>query len=158
MSTGQRDVQPSPRTVLFICVENACRSLMAEALFNADPPPGWRATSAGTRPALVPNPRTGPMLAEIGLTLPSHPPRILADTDVESASLRVTMGCLDDASCPIHLKRAKPRDWGLSDPARLDDAGFRRIRDDLARKVRELRAEILRAQTGGVERLPNSRR
>ena len=40
----------APRIVLFVCVENAARSLMAESVFNADPAPGWRATSAGTRP------------------------------------------------------------------------------------------------------------
>ena len=62
------------RTVLFVCVENAARSLMAEAMFNANPPAGWRATSAGTQPAAAPNPRTGPMLREVGLELPPHPP------------------------------------------------------------------------------------
>src|SRR5215469_3422971 len=54
------------RTVLFVCVENAARSLMAEAFFNADPPEGWRAISAGTEPAPRPNGRTGPMLREVG--------------------------------------------------------------------------------------------
>ncbi|NNN16864.1 MAG: low molecular weight phosphatase family protein [Thermoplasmata archaeon] len=132
----------SDRLVVFICVENACRSLMAEAMFNADPPPGWRATSAGTVPSPAPNPRTRPMLAEIGLALPDHPPRLLTKELMDHADLRVTMGCLDDDSCPAHLKGLELRDWSLRDPARLDDAGFREVRDDLRQRVDRLRLEI----------------
>ncbi|MCI4365599.1 MAG: arsenate reductase ArsC [Thermoplasmata archaeon] len=139
--------ETTPKLVLFLCVENACRSLMAEAVFNADPPPGWTSTSAGTRPATGPNPRTGPMLAEIGLRLPDHPPRILTSEMLEASHVRVTMGCLDDSSCPARLKQLELRDWGLSDPAREDDEGFRRIRDDLAARVRDLARELRHAGT-----------
>ena len=130
------------RTVLFICVENACRSLMAEAMFNAHPPVGWRATSGGVRPAATANPRTGPMLSEIGLGLPDHLPRRVTTEEMERASLRVTMGCLDDSSCPARLKTLELRDWQLPDPSKLDDAGFRRVRDTLRQRVEGLRAEI----------------
>jgi protein-tyrosine-phosphatase len=133
---------PSERVVLFICVENAGRSLIAEAIFNANPPPGWRATSAGTLPSTAPNPRTAPMLAEIGLELPGHPPQQLTKELMDAADLRVTMGCLDDASCPAHLKELELRDWGLRDPAKLDDAGFRGVRDEVLRRVSRLRLEI----------------
>ncbi len=98
----------APRTVLFICVENACRSLMAEAIFNAHPPPGWIATSAGTEPAVAANPRTGPMLAEIGFTLPAHAPQLLTREMMDAARQRVTMGCLDDASCPAQSAESPP--------------------------------------------------
>jgi arsenate reductase (thioredoxin) len=131
------------KLVLFICVENACRSLMAEASFNAHPPPGWRATSAGTKPAVQPNPRTEKMLEEIGLELPDHPPQLLTADLMDRARLRVTMGCLDDASCPAHLKTLELRDWDLEDPARLDDVGFRRVRDRLTNLVRGLRTELV---------------
>ncbi len=130
------------RVVLFICVENACRSLMAEAMFNADPPAGWRASSAGTVPAEAPNPRTGPMLREIGIDLPNHPPRLLTREMMDEARERVTMGCLDDANCPVHLKTLKVTDWGLPDPAKLDDEGFRRVRDDLRARVNGLVREL----------------
>ncbi len=115
---------------------------MAEAMFNANPPAGWRATSAGTVPAEVPNPRTGPMLREIGLDLPPHPPRLLTREMMDEARERVTMGCLDDASCPVHLKTLKVRDWGLPDPAKLDDDGFRRVRDELRTRVEGLIREL----------------
>lgn len=128
--------------VLFICVENAARSLMAEAMFNAHPPTGWHAISAGTKPATAPNPRTGPMLEELGLVLPSHPPQLLTPEMMDAAKYRVTMGCLDDASCPARLKTLELRDWGLRDPGKLDDDGFRRVRDELLDRVARLRREI----------------
>lgn len=131
------------KTVLFICVENAARSLMAESMFNANPPEGWVALSAGTQPASRPNPRTGPMLREVGLEPPAHPPQLLTNDLMDRARVRVTMGCLDDASCPAHLKTLELRDWSLPDPARLDDAGFRQVRDRIATLVRGLRTELI---------------
>ena len=132
------------RTVLFICVENAARSLMAEAMFNAHPPAGWRADSAGTLPAGAPNPRTGPMLREIGLDLPAHPPQHLSNEMMTGAAVRITMGCLDSASCPARLKTLPVIDWALPDPGKLDDTGFRRVRDDLAERVDRLCQELAR--------------
>lgn len=134
-----------PRLVLFVCVENAGRSLMAEALFNAHAPAGWRAVSAGTEPAAAPNPRVAAALRELGLTLPDHPPQRLTQEMIESASVHVTMGCLDRASCPARLKAFAPRDWSLPDPARLDDEGLRRVRDNLRDRVEELRRELAAA-------------
>ena len=128
--------------VLFICVHNAGRSMMAEAMFNAAAPTGWSARSAGTSPAETPNPRTASMLREIGLDLPDHPPRLLEPGEMEGAALRITMGCLDDASCPARLKHLPLRDWGLPDPSNEDDAGFRRVRDELQQRVATLRREI----------------
>ena len=130
------------RTVLFICVENAARSLMAEAVFNARPPDGWQAVSAGTRPATAPNPRTAPMLRAIGLELPAHPPQALTTEMMTGAAIRVTMGCLDSESCPARLKTLELIDWQLPDPGRLDDDGFRRVRDEIRRRVDDLRRDL----------------
>jgi len=132
----------SEREVLFICVENACRSLMAEAIFNAAPPEGWTAVSAGTQPAGAPNPRTEPMLREMGLALPSHLPQLLTPEMMDRARIRVTMGCLDDESCPARLKTLELRDWALPDPAKLDDAGFRAVRDEIVARIGGLRREL----------------
>jgi arsenate reductase (thioredoxin) len=146
------------KLVLFICVENACRSLMAEAMFNADPPDGWEATSAGTSPVLAPNVRAQPMLEEVGLALPTHAPRLLTEQLMDAARVRVTMGCLDDASCPAHLKGLELRDWSLPDPAKLDDAGFRQVRDRLRSLVQGLRAEITLRDRRTVDLLRSARR
>ncbi len=128
--------------VLFVCVQNSARSLIAEAIFNHEAPPGWRAESAGTQPAAQPNPRTGPVLEEIGYRLPPHPPQLLTPSLVERADLIITMGCLDDASCPRFLRREKTIDWGLPDPAPLTDAGFREVRDEIRRRVVRLVGEL----------------
>jgi protein-tyrosine-phosphatase len=130
------------RSVLFICVENAGRSLMAEAMFNRNPAQGWRAISAGTQPATAPNPRTEGMLREIGLELPPHPPQLLTDEMMANSKVIVTMGCLDSASCPAKLKVIEVRDWALPDPAKLDDEGFRQVRRDLQARVEGLRREL----------------
>jgi len=143
----------STRTVLFICVENACRSLLAEAMFNANPPTGWTAVSAGTSPAVAPNARTASMLEELGLHLPEHPPQLLTREMMDAARVRVTMGCLDDASCPAHLKGLELRDWALPDPSKLDDAAFRQIRDRIASLVKGLRSELLLTDRRSAERL-----
>jgi arsenate reductase (thioredoxin) len=126
------------RTALFVCVENACRSLMAEAMFNAIAPDGWHAISAGTAPAGAPNPRTEGMLREIGLSMPEHPPRPLSNEMMDEASARVTMGCLDSASCPARLKSLAVVDWGLPDPSTLDDPAFRAVRDEIRARVEAL--------------------
>jgi len=127
---------------LFICVGNSGRSLMAEAMFNANPPEGWVAISAGTSPAAAANPRTGPMLRELGLDLPSHPPQLLTPEMMDTARVRITMGCLDDTSCPARLKTLELRDWSLPDPAHLDEEGFRHVRDRIAANVKGLRTEL----------------
>jgi arsenate reductase len=131
------------RLVLFVCVGNAGRSLMAEAMFNADPAPGWRAISAGTDPARAPNPRTGPMLREIGLEPPAHPPQPLTQAMMDQARTVITMGCLDSESCPARLKTMEVTDWALPDPAHLDDDGFRRVRDDIRTRVSGLRLSLV---------------
>ncbi len=142
--------EPKPRghRVLFVCVENAGRSLMAEALFNVDPPPGWTAESAGTRPAVTPNPRTEGMLREIGLELPHHPPQLLTNEQVSGADVVVTMGCLASDSCPARLKSIVVTDWALPDPGTLDDAGFRRVRDEIRSRIADLRAELMNTDRG----------
>ncbi len=135
------------KVVLFVCVENACRSLMAEAMFNQHPPAGWTALSAGTEPAHRPNPRTGPMLREIGLELPGHPPRGLDREMLLRAEVMVTMGCLDKASCPARLRESDVEDWGIPDPSTMDDAGFRGVRDTLRRRVEDLTQRLARARS-----------
>ncbi|MFZ0891352.1 MAG: low molecular weight phosphatase family protein [Thermoplasmata archaeon] len=141
MTQARAGNRATEQTVLFVCVENACRSLMAEAIFNAKAPTGWRAISAGTRPASAPNARTAPMLDEIGLRLPRHPPQLLTPDLLHSARICVTMGCLDDASCPSFLRTVEVRDWNLSNPSNLDDSGFRGVRDRLVALIEALLRE-----------------
>lgn len=142
------------KLVLFVCVGNAARSLMAEASFNANPPTGWRAVSAGTKPAAAANPRTAPMLLELGPEPPRHPPTLLTPELSARAEKRITMGCLDDASCPVHLKTLPLEDWALPDPKDLDDAGFRRVRDTIVVRVGELRSELRALERDAAQDVP----
>jgi len=115
---------------------------MAEAIFNAHPPKGWRATSAGTQPAAEPNPRTAKMLGELGLEMPPHPPQLLTTELMVGAGRRITMGCLDSDSCPARLRTLELTDWALPDPARLDDDGFRGVRSEIRSRVEGLVREL----------------
>jgi protein-tyrosine-phosphatase len=90
------------------------------------------------------------MLAEVGIAAPAHPPQLLTAETMDSARMRVTMGCLDDRSCPAHLKGLELRDWALPDPARLDDEGFRRVRDEILACVNALRSELTAAARSGA--------
>ena len=117
---------------------------MAEAIFNAGAPPGWRAISAGTEPEPAPDRHTDLMLRELGLALPAHSPQGLTEAMVRTATIRITMGCLERPSCPSFLRRADPTDWALPDPVRMDEAGFRAVRDEVRRRVDELVAQLRR--------------
>lgn len=83
------------------------------------------------------------MLRELGLDLPPHPPQLLTPEMMDRARVRVTMGCLDDASCPARLKTMEMRDWSLPDPASLNDEGFRQVRDRIRERVKSLRTELI---------------
>jgi arsenate reductase (thioredoxin) len=130
------------RTVLFVCVGNAGRSMMAEAIFNKFGPKGWRAVSAGVFPARTTNPNTGPTLSEIGVPLPPHPPQGLTEQMVRTATVRVSIGALDHPSCPEWFTQTHPRRWELPDTHHTDAQGFREIREAIRSKVDALTAEL----------------
>jgi arsenate reductase (thioredoxin) len=130
------------RTVLFVCVGNAGRSRMAEAIFNKFGPKGWRALSAGVLPARATNPNTGPTLSEIGIPLPPRPPQDLTEQMVRAATVRVSIGALDHPSCPEWFTQTHPRRWELPDTHHADAQGFREIREAIRSKVDALIAEL----------------
>ncbi|MCI4367240.1 MAG: low molecular weight phosphatase family protein [Thermoplasmata archaeon] len=149
------DARDPPRIVLFVCIENAARSLIAEAIFNRDPPIGWRAESGGTRPASAADPRTARLLREAGVDPPDHPPRPVSVEEVRTAERLVTMGCLDDSSCPAFMRDRPVEDWGLPDPRRLDDVGFGQVIETIRSRVERLQQELRsEGSPGAPERRP----
>ena len=118
--------------VLFVCVQNAGRSQMAQALYEQL---GGAARSAGSKPAAQVHPAVVDAMREVGVDLDGRVPRELDRSDVEWADLVVTMGCGD--ACPV-LPGKRYVDWDLPDPAGADLAGTREIRDEIARRVAEL--------------------
>jgi len=124
--------------VLFVCIENSNRSQMAEAFARMHGGPGVEALSAGSRPSGVLNPRAVAFMAERGYDLRTHASKSLDEIHGEFDAV-VTMGCGD--SCPWVPARIR-EDWNLEDPKHLDDDGYRKVRDDIERRVQALLAAI----------------
>src|ERR687887_306852 len=118
--------------VLFVCVQNAGRSQMAQAFYERR---GGSARSAGSAPADEVHPVVVEAMAEVGIDLDGRVPRRLERADVEWADLVVTMGCGD--ACPV-LPGKRYVDWDLPDPAGICLTGAREIRDEIARRVEQL--------------------
>jgi len=121
--------------VLFVCVENTFRSVLSEALFNAAPPAGWRAESAGVQAAAAINPVVEELLEEIGIRLGPKTPRTVTPDMIARASRVVTFGCLD--RCPIGAKD-KGEDWPIPGATGKSMDQLRAIRDELRRRVSDL--------------------
>jgi arsenate reductase len=115
--------------VLFVCVQNAGRSQMAEALYAGN------GRSAGTDPAPAVHPEVVEVMRERGVDLSGRTPRALSREDVEWADVVVTMGCGD--ACP-YIPGKRYVDWELRDPAGKPLDEVRAIRDEIERRLREL--------------------
>jgi arsenate reductase (thioredoxin) len=118
--------------VLFICVQNAGRSQMAQALFERSAQGRHSARSAGTMPAARVHPEVVEVMQERGIDLAGRIPRRLERSDSEWADLIVTMGCGD--ACPV-LPGKSYVDWNLDDPAGEDLSTVRAIRDEIERRA-----------------------
>jgi arsenate reductase len=120
--------------VLFVCVANSGRSVMAERLFRRAAGDRHEVASAGSRPGPAPHPAVVESLAEIGIDASDHVPRPLDETLVEWAD--VVVATCDDA-CPVIPGKRYVR-WELPDPKGRPLAEVREIRDEIERKVSEL--------------------
>jgi arsenate reductase (thioredoxin) len=125
--------------VLFVCVQNAGRSQMAEALFTAAAEGRHEARSAGTAPAERVHPEVVAAMRDLGFELENHVPRKLDRGDAEWADVVVTMGCGD--ACPF-IPGKRYVDWELEDPHGLPPGDVRRIRDEIAERTQALAAEL----------------
>jgi protein-tyrosine-phosphatase len=124
--------------ILFVCVENAGRSQMAEAFAKRR---GLSALSAGTLPATTINRVVVDAMMERGIDLSVNIPKMLTIKMVEDADLVVTMGCSVEEVCPapiIAKTHKKLVDWNLEDPKGKPIERARQIRDEIERKVAEL--------------------
>ena len=125
--------------VLFVCVHNAGRSQMAAALLDHLAAGRVTVRSAGSEPADRINPDVVAAMGELGLDVSRELPKPLSGEAVQAADVVITMGCGD--ACPIYPGK-RYEDWELDDPAQTDLAGVRRIRDDIAARVRRLVDEL----------------
>lgn len=122
------------KRILFVCIENANRSQMAEAFARMYGGHEVEALSAGSSPSGQINPKAIRFMSEVGYDLSKHASKSLDDVGGDFDAV-VTMGCGD--SCPW-LPAKRREDWALPDPKYLDDAGYRKVRDEIANRVKLL--------------------
>lgn len=128
----------SEKLILFVCVENAGRSQIAEGFFNGKyKPRGYRAVSAGTRPAGQINPLAIQAMQEVGIDISSQKAKIITEDMIRASAKAVNMGCMDKSECPV-LFINNVIDWGIEDPKGKPIEKVRQIRDDIEQRVKEI--------------------
>lgn len=129
------------KSVLFVCVENAGRSQMAEAFANHYGIGKIEASSAGTMPASGVNPLVVQVMREKGIDILNSKPKLLDIKMVQEADAIIVMGCGAEGFCPAPLL-GKVVNWEIEDPKGKPIEKVRQIRDEIERKVKELINEI----------------
>ena len=127
------------KRILFICVENSNRSQMAEAFARTHGGHDVIAMSAGSRPSGTINPRAIAFMSERQIDLSAQHSKSLDDIGSDPFDVVVTMGCGD--ACPW-IAATRRLDWALPDPKHLPDEEFRRVRDEIEQRVRDLLCEL----------------
>jgi len=130
------------KKVLFVCVENACRSQMAEAFLNKLSSGKILALSAGVKPAKQVNPMAVGVMREIGVDMSGQKPKMLTREMIEEADKVITMGCGADV-CPAPLVESE--DWGIEDPSGKSMEKFREVRDQIKERVEKLLNQLISA-------------
>lgn len=129
------------KTVLFVCVENAGRSQIAEGFFRKYTPKGFRAQSAGTKPVSQINPIVAEAMKEVGIDITNQKSKEITEEMMRNYDPIVNMGCMDKSFCPT-LFLPKVIEWNLPDPKGQPIEEVRAIRDEIEKRVKELVAEI----------------
>ena len=125
--------------VLFVCIENAGRSKMAEAFARSM---GLDASSAGTVPASEVNPIVAKAMKEVGIEISQSKPRYLDARMIDEADRIILMGCSVESVCPAVLlgkMKKKSEDWNLEDPKGKPIEDVRKIRDEIQARVKILK-------------------
>jgi arsenate reductase len=133
-------------TVLFVCLHNAGRSQMSQALFERAAHGSHRAISAGTQPAERVHPEVVEVMREIGIDITHRMPRHLTRQRAEEADVVVTMGCGDE--CP-YIPGKRYIDWDLPDPKGLPLDEVRAVRDDISKRVELLSTDLSSRESAG---------
>lgn len=126
---------PEPIRLLFVCVENSCRSQMAEGFARAIGGDGVEAHSAGSRPSGRVDRRAVEAMREVGIDLTAHRSKPVPDAEAPGFDAVVSMGCGD--ACP-HVPARRRLEWEIPDPKGLPPEEFRRVRDLIRERVEAL--------------------
>ena len=126
-----------PKNILFVCVENAGRSQMAEAFFKKYAKNQFHVISAGTSPSSHLNPVVVSVMNELGIDLENQKPQLLSSSMIEDSNKTVNMGCMDKESYPsLFVKDVD--DWNIEDPKGKSIEDVRKIRDQIKNDVLNL--------------------
>jgi protein-tyrosine-phosphatase len=125
------------KKILFVCVENAGRSQMAEAFAKYYGEGKIEALSAGTMPSKEVNPLVVEVMREKGIGISNKKPRLVNTQMVQEADIVIVMGCSAQGFCPAPLLK-KVVDWGIEDPKGKHIEKVREIRDEIERRVKEI--------------------
>lgn len=123
------------KKVIFVCVENSCRSQMAEAFGKIHGTETLEVYSSGSQPSGKVNPRAIEFMSELGYDLSLHDSKPLSEFDGMHFDYAITMGCGDE--CPM-IVADKREDWGIPDPKNEVSERFREIRSIIEEKVKAL--------------------
>ena len=126
---------PTPIRILFVCIENSCRSQMAEGFSRALGKEKIAAYSAGSSPSGIVNPTAIAVMKEKDIDLSTHTSKSVADLPVQSFDVIVTMGCGD--ACPA-ISASKRIEWNIPDPKSHPLETFRAVRDKIQAHVKDL--------------------
>ncbi|TLX93626.1 MAG: arsenate reductase ArsC [Thaumarchaeota archaeon] len=129
------------QTVLFVCIENAGRSQMAEGFFRKYAPMEYVPLSAGTTPTEKINPLAIKAMKEIGIDIADQKPKVLTDEMIRKSSKIVNMGCMDRQSCPA-LFVNNMIEWSIPDPKNKPIDEVRKIRDEIEIRIMEFVATL----------------
>ncbi len=133
-----REIDGRP-VVLFLCVHNAGRSQMAIGFFQHYSGDAAIAWSGGSEPGVEVNPAAVAAMAERGIDISAEYPKPWTDEVVRAADVVITMGCGD--ACPVFAGK-RYEEWVLDDPAGMDLAAVRKVRDEIDRRVQVLLGEL----------------
>jgi arsenate reductase len=127
------------KKVLFVCIENACRSQMAEALARKYYPDIIEPFSAGSKPAQKVNDFAKEALSDLGIDVSNSIPKGFEDLKEDKFDYVITMGCKD--VCPF-VPAAKQINWQIEDPSGENLIYFMKIRDQIKFNIDKLAEEL----------------
>src|SRR5256712_5670921 len=126
--------KPTKR-VLFVCVENSCRSQIAEAFARMHGAGAVEPYSAGSKPSGQVNPKAIASMRELGYDLSRHRSKALSEISTGEYDVAVTMGCGD--ACP-NVRAKQREEWNIPDPKTLPTEEFRKVRNQIEQQVKAL--------------------
>jgi arsenate reductase (thioredoxin) len=136
-SFGSKSKTGQKKTILFVCVENAGRSQMAEGFFRKYATEEYEPISAGTKPSSHINPIVVQAMDEVGVDIRQQKPKDITKDMMRNSTKIVNMGCMDKSFCPT-LFISNLIDWGIEDPKGKPIEEIREIREDIEQRVKQL--------------------